>query len=554
MVALAETLQTITPALDSDQQNTVLALFENMAQKQQEQEQSLSKKDQQIASLTRQLAWFKRQLFGEKSEKRDVEDNPYQHTIAELFKDLPPTPERREEEKQTVSYQRGKYPKNALAGSPQDSGLRFSEDVPVKEIEVTPPELEGESRDEYDILRYEYTYRLAQQPGSYLVLKYKQPVLKKKSTQALTTCSAPGNVIDKSVADVSFMVGLLVDKFIYHLPLYRQHQRLEHSGIVLARSTLTNITLRAIELLRPIYDSQHASIRQSRVLAIDETPIKAGRVKKPDRKKGKLKQGYYWPLYGDRDEVCFTYSESRGTQHLFKQLGDFTGTILSDGYSAYTRFVETQRATLANCWAHSRRKFEEIQERFPEESAIALAYIGRLYEFETYIKEQGLSEKAALAYRQENSKLVVKAFFVWCFEQHQRVDVLPKEGLLEAVAYVRNRETELKVFLDDPAVAIDTNHVERGLRVIPLGRKNWLFCWTEIGAELVGIIQSLLVTCRLHQINPYDYLVDVLQRIDRHPASQVADLTPRLWKEKFADNPLRSDAYSLNRWAGRELK
>ncbi len=418
MVALAEKLQKITPALNSDQQNTVLALLEKMAQKQKEQEQSLSAKDQQIAALTRQLDWFKRQFFGEKSEKRVVEDNPYQHTIAELLKDLPPTPEHSEEEKQTILYQRGKYRKNALAGSPEDSGLRFGEDVPVKEIEVTPPELEGETRDDYDILRYEYTWRLAQQPGSYLVLKYKQPVLKKKSTQTLITCAAPGNVIDKSIADVSFMVGLLIDKFVYHLPLYRQHQRLEQSGIVVARSTLTNITLRAIELLRPIYESQHASVRQSRVLAIDETPIKSGRVKKPDKKKGKLKQGYYWPLYGDRDEVCFTYSESRGTQHLFKQLGGFTGTILSDGYCAYTRFVETQRATLANCWAHSRRKFEEIQERFPEESAIALAWIGRLYEFEAYIKEQDLSEKAALAYRQENSKPVVEAFFVWCLDQH----------------------------------------------------------------------------------------------------------------------------------------
>lgn len=201
---------------------------------------------------------------------------------------------------------------------------------------------------------------------------------------------------------------------------------------------------------------------------------------------------------------------------------------------------------MANCWAHSRRKFEEIQEAFPKESAIALAYIGRLYEFEEVIREQKLSEKEAQAYRQKNSKPVVEAFFIWCFEQHQRIDVLPKEGLLEAIAYVRNRETELKVFLDNSAVAIDTNHVERELRVIPMGKKNWLFCWTEIGAELVGIVQSLLVTCRLHEVNPYDYLVDVLQRIDHHPASEVADLTPRLWKEKFANDPLRSDAYSLS--------
>ena len=539
MVALTDDLQKIMTTLDSEQQNVVVSLLA-------ENQQNLTEKDQEIAALTKQLAWFKRQLFGQKSEKRDMEDNPYQQTIADLLKDLPPAPKDTKEEKQTIRYERGKAKKNQLEGSPEDSGLRFSQDVPVKEIVLTPPELEGEQSDDYEIVRYEHTYRLAQQPTSHMVLKYIRPIIKKKSTQALKTCAAPSNIIDRSIADVSFIVGMLVDKFVYHLPLYRQHQRLTQNGIFLARSTLTNITSRAIELLRPIYDSQLKSILQSLVLAIDETPIKSGRVKKPGKKKGKLKQGYYWPLHGDRNEVCFTYSASRGSQHLFDQLGDFRGTILSDGYCAYNRFVEAQQAILANCWAHSRRKFEEIQEAFPKESAIALAYIGRLYEFEEVIREQKLSEKEAQAYRQKNSKPVVEAFFIWCFEQHQRIDVLPKEGLLEAIAYVRNRETELKVFLDNSAVAIDTNHVERELRVIPMGKKNWLFCWTEIGAELVGIVQSLLVTCRLHEVNPYDYLVDVLQRIDHHPASEVADLTPRLWKEKFANDPLRSDAYSLS--------
>ncbi len=537
MAELTEAWQNLTKTLDSEQQNAVASLLEKL-------QQSLDKKDQQIATLTQQVAWFTRQLFGQKSEKRDFEENPYQHTIAELLKDLPPTPKEVEEKKQTVSYQRGTHKKNVLENSPDDSGLRFNEDVPVKEILVTPPELEGEQSDDYEVVRYEHTYRLAQQSSSHVVLKYKHPVIKKKSTKTIKTCSAPSNVIDKSVADVSFMVGMLVDKFQYHLPLYRQHQRLAQGGIILARSTLTNIASRSIELLRPIYDSLHNSVLQSKVLAIDETPIKAGRVKKPGKKRGKLKQGYYWPLYGDQNEVCFTYSASRGAQHLFDQLGEFTGTILSDGYSAYNRYAQMQQATLANCWAHSRRKFEKIQEAFPKESAVALAYIGRLYEFEEAIREQGLSENEALTYRQQNSQPVVEAFFQWCLEQHQRMDVLPKEGLLEAVAYVRNREVELKVFLNDSAVAIDTNHVERELRVIPMGRKNWLFCWTEIGAELVGIIQSLLVTCRLHGVNPYDYLVDVLQRIDRHPATEVADLTPRLWKRKFASNPLRSDAYS----------
>ena len=133
------------------------------------------------------------------------------------------------------------------------------------------------------------------------------------------------------------------------------------------------------------------------------------------------------------------------------------------------------------------------------------------------------------------------AFWRWCEAQCQRHDLLPSNPLSKALKYARARVNELQVFLSDPEVPIDTNHLERALRPIPMGRKSWLFCWTELGARQVGIIQSLLVTCKLHGINPYTYLVDVLQRIDRHPASQVLELTPRLWKERFADNPLRSD-------------
>ena len=103
----------------------------------------------------------------------------------------------------------------------------------------------------------------------------------------------------------------------------------------------------------------------------------------------------------------------------------------------------------------------------------------------------------------------------------------------------------MRVFLNDPEVSPDTNHLKRALRVIPMGKKNWNFCWTEVGAELAGVAQSLIVTCRLQDIDPYDYLVDVLQRVGQHPASEVAQLIPRLWKQNFATNPLRSDLSSL---------
>jgi len=497
--------------------------------------------EEKVQSLEQQLDWFKRQLFGEKSEKFDMTDNPYQQTIADVLGQLPELPANTASEKETITYQRGKAKKNALEGSPEDSGLRFDDSVPVEEIILPSPELEGPDAGDYEVIGTKNTYRLAERPGRQLVLKYIRKVLKKKSTQAIITPAAPSNVLDKSFADVSFLAGLLIDKFCYHLPLYRQHQRLEQNGFKIARSTLTHLGQRSIELLKPIAEAQLKNILLSKTLAMDETPIKAGR-----QKKGKMKQAYFWPIYGEQDEVAFTFSTSRGMKQIENYLGDFNGTLLTDGYKAYEQFQKNKpEITHAQCWAHNRRYYEKSKEAEPEMAAIALAYIARLYVVEQRIRDNHLTGEAKLKYRVTHSKPIVDAFMNWCYQQRQRIDLIKSNPLSKALAYTMKRVDALKVFLGDPDVPIDTNHLERALRVIPMGRKSWLFCWSEFGAEQVGIIQSLLVSCKMHDVNFYDYLVDVLQRVSEHPASKVIELTPRVWKSQFAHAPMRSDITQL---------
>ena len=132
--------------------------------------------------------------------------------------------------------------------------------------------------------------------------------------------------------------------------------------------------------------------------------------------------------------------------------------------------------------------------------------------------------------------------------------LLPTNPFTKAAHYALSREKSLRVFLEYPNVPLDTNHLERAIRPIAVGRKNWLFCWTEVGAKYVGIVQSLLFTCRLQGVDPYTYLVDVLQRIDSHPAKEIEQLSPRVWKETFAENPIRSDVDRMGEWkkAGRK--
>ena len=506
------------------------------------QREQLEAQAESIRQLKHQLDWFKKQLFGPKSEKQ-VYDIPEQDSL--FTPGEAPLPEKpAEEERRTIkAYQRGTGKKQRDDDCLNDTGLRFTADVPVEVIEQLPPELTGPDADQYDIIGTKTTYRLAQRASSYVVLKCERPVFRRKGTDSKpVTTPAPFNVLDNSLADVSLLAGLLVDKFQFHLPLYRQHQRIQQAGITLSRSTLTNLVKRAIDLLRPIVDVQTDNVLRSRVLAMDETPIKAGHQGRAGPQKGKMKTGWFWPLYGDDDEVVFTYSNSRGRLHIEQVLNDqFSGTLISDGYAAYARYAAAQKGiTHAQCWVHSRRCFVEAQKDHPEKATEALQQIAKLYQIEDTIKEKELTGEKKRQYRLDHAKPVVSGFFQWCRDQLGQGGLLPSEPLTKALNYVLGRETSLTVFLEDPDVQPDTNHLERALRPIPMGKKNWMFCWTELGAEHLGIIQSLISTCKLHDITPYTYLVDVLQRISQHPASDVSDLTPRLWKTRFAENPLRA--------------
>jgi hypothetical protein len=252
---------------------------------------------------------------------------------------------------------------------------------------------------------------------------------------------------------------------------------------------------------------------------------------------------------GEQDEICFLYYPSRAAKHVETALGlqRPNGAVLqSDGYSAYEHYVKKTGITHAHCWAHARRKIFDARDIEPAQADEALHAIAALYKIEQQIRDDGLTGQAKLTRRQEQSKPVLERFFARIDEQFDKQEFLPSSPFLGALANIRERRVGLSVYLDDPEVSIDTNHLERALRVIPMGRKNWLFSWTELGATHAGIVQSLLATCRLHDINPYDYFVDVLQRVGQHPASLVHHLTPRIWKEIFADNPLRSDLHDLD--------
>ena len=499
----------------------------------QSEHKVLERKHFSAQILIKQL---RRILFGIKSEKRvrQLEASGQLYLSEELEAIVKCQAPGEEEEirptKTVKSHERKSGKKQAIEGMTED-GLRFDEDkVEVVEEVIKSPKVAGLKEEEYTVIGTEKRHILMKRKSSYYIKREIYEIVKIKDTGKIITPIAPDRIFEKSYADKSFITGMLVDKFSYHLPLYRQHQMLLASGVKLARGNLAIWTNRAIDLLSPIFDALEKSVLSSPVLSLDETPIK---VKSSESPPGKMSRSYFWPIVG-KEEIVFKYSDSRSENSVMGFLRGYSGTIMSDGYAAYDSFVSGRGAAVkhAVCWAHARRKFFDIEKYHPVEVARILDIIGRLYEVEKSIQELGLAGEKKLESRIRESLPVVEEYFSYLNELALKGRT-PKDALSQAINYSLTRVAELKTYLGNPDVPIDNNHTERQIRNLVMGRKNWLFCWTEAGAENVGIIQSLLCTCRINDIDPYDYLSDVFDKVSTVSSKDVWKLTPKNWKLHF---------------------
>lgn len=280
------------------------------------------------------------------------------------------------------------------------------------------------------------------------------------------------------------------------------------------------------------YQAQLSSILLSKVITMDESPTPAGRLG------GKMKKGYYWVLYGDKGEVVFVYSPTRSRKVIDKLLEGFQGTLHSDGYRAYESFCQkTQGVFWAGCWAHARRKFIDAESKEPGKVKKVLEEFRELYKIEA--RGHG-KPKALQRLRDSESRTIVDRLFDHFRNELAESILLPSNKFIKALEYALKHEAPLRAFLDNPDVAIDTNHVERQIRYAVMGRKNWMFHWTENGARHSGILYSLLLTCRLQGVDPRTYLIDILQRMDTHPGNAAYQLTPLSWTATVAGAPMRS--------------
>lgn len=385
------------------------------------------------------------------------------------------------------------------------------------------------------VIGEETSERLDVIPAQHRVLVTRRPKYACRACAgAVVQAAAPQRLIQGGLPTEAMVAHVLVSKYAWHLPLYRQSQMLASQGIVIDRATLAFWVGYAAAELAPVVARLREILLGSLTLAVDETPVP---VLDPGR--GRTKTGYFWSMARDQRRwggneppaVAYTYAPGRGAQHAIALLAGYGGTVQCDGYAAYKQLADPRRtnqpATLAFCWAHWRRRFYEIAKAGPAPIANeALERIAALYAIETAIRGRNPEERAAV--RQAQSKPLVEAFKPWLERELARVS--GKSIIANAIRYGLRHWEGLLRFLDDGRIELDTNAVERAMRPVALNRKNALFAGCDNGAENWACIASLVETCKLNGVDPQAYLTDLLTKlVNLWPASRIDELMPWAW-------------------------
>ena len=362
-------------------------------------------------------------------------------------------------------------------------------------------------------------------PARFLRVEHVQEVLRCRCNGFVITAPGAPKVIEKGQYGASFLAHLAVAKCADHTPIYRLEKSFERQGIPIARSTMNELLHRASTILAPLWTRLLDVVRVRHVVAADETRLRIVR-----DKNGKTKNGFVW-TFGARDDegeldVAYVFAEDRSGATPKTLLEGTTGVLLVDGYSGYNVVDVVSTRRRAACHAHLRRYFHEAIPTAPIAQEM-LDLVAELYMAEHAADEQGLLGRSKLEFRKTRAGPIRVRMRAWLDAQRERHP--PKSPIGAAIRYADNHWDELGVFLDDERVPLDNNGSERALRRVALGRKNYLFVHDgDAGASLAGLY-SLVATCEARGINPFEYLVDVLTRVQDLPASALDDLLPGAW-------------------------
>lgn len=328
--------------------------------------------------------------------------------------------------------------------------------------------------------------------------------------------------IAKCIASAALLTMIFINKYIYHLPLYRTLHQIRQMGVALPSSTLESWVKLGAQLLRPLYAVHRLHVFREIYQMIDESPIKVQDRDKP----GACHQGYMWVRYAPLSKsALFEYYKSRSTKGPIDDLSTFRGYIQTDGFSGYTHLSSLQGITHLSCWAHARRYFEKALENDHHRASHIMKLIQLLYAIEALARESEMSHQQRHALRLDKSLLIIND--IGQYIQKERNKVTPKSPIGRAFEYCANRWISLQNYLTNGMLEIDSNLVENSIRPLALGRKNYLFAGSHDAAKDIAMFYSFLATCTKNNIDPQKWLTYVIQNINDTKISQLKNLLPQ---------------------------
>ena len=497
-------------------------------------DQTINNLDQTINKLKRQVEMLLRKIWG-KSSERYVNEDPQQRRLD--FEGLDLLPE--EEELATSAKQEiEQYKTICVPVKAKTNPVRkpLPEGLPREEYHIFPnqPDL----NEKWAELEPEITEVLERYPARWYVrriIRHKY-ALKDKSLDVekqIITAPMPALPIAKSYAGATLLADIIIDKYVNHLPFYRQIQMFQQQGINISPATINGWFQDVADLMRPIYYRLMEMVLSCDYIQSDETTIPI-----INNEKHTAIKGYLWMVRSVmRDLVFFYYDHGSRAQkvalHLFK---DYQGVLQTDAYAVYDIYENKKGVLPIGCWAHCRRRFDEALKEDKARASYALEQIGLLYDVERRADHENLSYEQRSDLRSRLSYPIMVAFEKWMVNEYPKV--LPKGRIGQAINYTYRIYHKLTRYHLDGRMKMDNNLAENAVRPIALGRKNWLFCGNHEAAENAAIVYSLLGCCKASDVNFRDWLVFFLNNIhqyDNDYSKDLAELLPHNFKLQNPD-------------------
>lgn len=514
----------------SEKDLEIQQLREEIARLQAEKAALLAEHDEMkaiINDLRAQMAWFRKKFFGSTSEKHlPLDPNVLEPTLfdTQLSEDeqakLDADVKAMEEENARVIE---------VKAHKREVRKPVFSDLPVEETHIYPAGVQDNP--DYVEIGVENTDTLAIQPAKMYIKRIVRHKFVLKSSlqikdpdrQPFLIAQLPESIIPKGMASASLLADILINKYVYHLPFYRQIQKYKELGVVLSDATINDWFVAVCSKLRPLYDKLREQIMTSDYIQVDESTLPV-----IDNEKHRAVKGYMWAvrnaLTGD---VYFHYDMgSRSGDTARKLIGGYRGAVQTDGYEVYNAFENTPGKKMIGCWAHVRRKFVEALDENKKYASEAIVYISKLYRIEEDMREAGLDADAIRERRQKESYPVIQDFEKWMDSVADNFS--PKSRMAKAVVYTYALLPRLSRYVLDGRYNIDNNGIENAIRPLALGRKNYLFAGNHDAAVRAAIVYSLFSCCKAAGVDTRSWLEDALEKLPSE--KNIERLLPSHWK------------------------